>query len=54
MLSNSFNEKMLVADIFEVKKTSNALRKLWQEAKDIEITLDFLQPNGLLSKLARK
>lgn len=54
MLSNSFNEKMLVADIFEVKKTSNAIKKLWQEAKDIEITLDFLQPNGILNKFTGK
>ena len=50
MLSNSFNEKMLAADIFEVKKTSNKIKKLWQDAKDIEITLDFLQPNGFIGK----
>lgn len=54
MLSNSFNEKMLVADIFEVKKTSNAITKLWQDAKDIEITLDFMQPNGFLGRIIRK
>lgn len=54
MLSNSFNEKMLIADIFEVKKTSNKIVKLWQEAKDIEITLDFLQPDGIFGKLLKK
>ncbi len=54
MLSNSFNEKMLIADIFEVKKNSSAIVKLWQEAKDIEITLDFLQPNGFLGKLIKR
>lgn len=54
MLSNSFNERMLVADIFEAKKTSNAILKLWQDAKDIEITLDFLQPNGILGKLIKR
>jgi len=53
MLSNDFNEKMLAADIFEVKKTSNAIKKLWQEANDIEITLDFMQPNGFLGKITR-
>ncbi len=51
MLSNDFNEKMLAADIFEVKKTSNAIKKLWQEAKDIEITLDFMQPDGFFGRL---
>ncbi len=50
MLSNSFNEKMLAADIFEVKKTSDKIRKLWQDAKDIEITLDFMQPNGFIGR----
>jgi len=54
MLSNSFNEKMLIADIFEVKKNSSAIVKLWQEAKDIEITLDFLQPNGIFSKFFKR
>ncbi len=54
MLSNSFNEKMLIADIFEVKKASNKIVKLWQEAKDIEITLDFLQPDGIFGKLLKK
>ena len=54
MLSNDFNEKMLAADIFEVKKTSEAVKKLWQDAKDIEITLDFLQPNGFVGKLLKK
>ena len=51
MLSNDFNEKMLAADIFEVKKTSNAIKKLWQEAKDIEITLDFMQSDGFFGRL---
>lgn len=51
MLSESFNEKMLTADIFEVKKTSNTIKKLWQSAKDIEITLDFMQPDGFLGKI---
>ena len=51
MLSNNFDEKMLAADIFEVKKASNAITKLWQNAKDIEITFDFLEPNGPLSKI---
>ena len=51
MLSNDFNEKMLAADIFEVKKTSEAVKKLWQDAKDIEITLDFMQPNGFFGKI---
>ena len=51
MLSNDLNEKMLAADIFEVKKTSNAIKKLWQEANDIEITLDFMQPNGFFGKI---
>ena len=50
MLSNSFNEKMLAAEIFEVKKTSNVIKKLWQDAKDIEITLDFMQPNGFVGR----
>ena len=50
MLSNGFKEKMLAADLFEAQKTSNAIKHLWQEAKDIEITLDFLQPNGIFSK----
>ena len=54
MLSNDFNEKMLAADIFEVKKTSNAVKKLWQDAKDIEITLDFMEPNGFLGKLLNR
>lgn len=54
LLSNSFNEKMLIADIFEVKKASNKIVKLWQEAKDIEITLDFLQPDGIFGKLLKK
>lgn len=54
MLSNGFKEKMLAADIFEAKKTSCALVKLWNEAKDIEITLDFLQPDGFIGKLFRK
>ena len=53
MLSNDFNEKMLAADIFEVKKTSEAVKKLWQDAKDIEITLDFMQPKGFLSKILK-
>ncbi len=54
MLSNDFNEKMLAADIFEVKKASNAIKKLWQDAKDIEITLDFMQSNGFLGKILNK
>ena len=54
MLSNNFDEKMLAADIFEVKKASNAITKLWQNAKDIEITFDFLEPNGTLSKIFGK
>ncbi len=54
MLSNDFNEKMLAADIFEVKKASNAIKNLWQDAKDIEITLDFMQPNGFLGKILNK
>ncbi len=54
MLSNDFNEKMLAADIFEVKKASNAVKKLWQDAKDIEITLDFMQPQGFLGKILEK
>ncbi|MBR2525998.1 hypothetical protein IKE67_05990 [bacterium] len=53
MLSNDFNEKMLAADIFEVKKTSETVKKLWQEAKDIEITLDFMQPQGFLGKFLK-
>lgn len=53
MLSNDFNEKMLAAEIFEVKKASNAMKKLWQDAKDIEITLDFMQPNGFLGKFLK-
>lgn len=53
MLSNDFNEKMLAADIFEVKKTSEAVKQLWQDAKDIEITLDFMQPNGFLGKFLK-
>lgn len=53
MLSNDLNEKMLAADIFEVKKTSNAIKKLWQEANDIEITLDFMQANGIFGKISR-
>lgn len=54
MLSNGFKEKMLAADLFEAKKTSNAIKYLWQEAKDIEITLDFLQPNGIFGKFFKK
>ena len=54
MLSNDFNEKMLAADIYEVKKASNAVKKLWQEANDIEITLDFMQPNGFFGKILKK
>ena len=53
MLSNDFNEKMLAADIFEVKKTSETVKQLWQDAKDIEITLDFLQPNGFFGKILK-
>lgn len=54
MLSNGFKEKMLAADLFEAKKTSNAIKNLWQEAKDIEITLDFLQPNGIFNKFFKR
>ena len=54
MLSNGFKDKMLAADLFEAKKTSNAIKHLWQEAKDIEITLDFLQPNGIFGKFFKK
>ena len=54
MLSNDFNEKMLVAEIFEVKKTSNAIVKLWKEAKSIEITLDFLGSDGIFAKIFQK
>ncbi len=54
MLSNGFKEKMLAADLFEAKKASNAIKHLWQEAKDIEITLDFLQPNGIFSKFLKR
>ena len=54
MLSNGFKEKMLAADLCEAKKTSNAIKHLWQEAKDIEITLDFLQPNGIFSKFFKR
>ncbi|MBQ3310758.1 hypothetical protein IJG72_01640 [bacterium] len=54
MLSNDFNEKMLAAEIFEAKKNSNALLKLWKEAKSIEITLDFLEPNGIFAKIFRR
>jgi len=54
MLSNGFKEKMLAADIFEAKKTSNAIVKLWKDAKSIEITLDFLQPDGIISRFFKK
>lgn len=54
MLSNDFNEKMLAAEIFEVKKTSNAIIKLWKEAENIEITLDFLGSNGFFAKLIHR
>lgn len=54
MLTNGFKEKMLAADLFEAKKASSAIKNLWQEANDIEITLDFLQPNGFLGKFFKK
>ncbi|MGN0018230.1 MAG: hypothetical protein ACI37S_04220 [Candidatus Gastranaerophilaceae bacterium] len=45
---------MLAAEIFEVKKTSNAIIKLWKEAKSIEITLDFLGSDGIFAKIFRR
>ena len=54
MLSNDFNTKMLAAEIFEVTKTSNAIIKLWKEAKSIEITLDFLGSDGIFAKIFRR
>lgn len=54
MLSNDFNEKMLAADIFEAKKATSAIKKLWQDANDIEITLDFMQPNGFIGKFLKR
>lgn len=42
-------EKMLTADVFE-SSHSNGIRALWHEAKDIEITFDFIQYSGDLVK----
>ena len=54
MLSDDFNEKMLAAEIFEAKKSTNTIMKIWNEAKSIEITLDFLQSDGIFAKIFHK
>jgi hypothetical protein len=51
MLSDSLKERMLAADIFEVKQQAGKIEKLWQNAKDIEITFDFLEPKGFIGKI---
>ena len=45
---------MLAADLFEAKKTSNAIKHLWQEAKDIEITLDFYNQTEFLANFLKE
>ena len=50
MLSDSLKERMLAADIFEVKQQAGKIEKLWQNAKNIEITFDFLEPKGFIGK----
>lgn len=48
----SFKNKVLTADVFENDK--NILKRLWDDAKDIEITLDFLEPNNIFYKKVHK
>ena len=43
------SKKLLTADVFEQSKT-NGLKNLWNEAQDIEITLDFISYGGSLIK----
>lgn len=46
--------KILTADVFEQTKT-NSLKELWNEAQDIEITLDFITyGSNLIKKLLSK
>ena len=46
--------KILTADVFEQTKT-NGLKELWNEAQDIEITLDFITyGSNLIKKLLSK
>lgn len=49
----SFNAKMVSADVFG-KTKQNVLKKLWHEAKSIEITLDFLGSEGVLGTFFKK
>lgn len=49
-----FKEKMLTADVFESSHT-NRIKALWNDAKDIEITFDFIQyGSNLIKKLISK
>lgn len=49
-----FKEKMLTADVFE-SSHNNGIKALWTEAKDIEITFDFIQYSGdLIKKIISK
>ncbi len=48
---NSFKNKVLTADVFE---ETSKIKKFWQNAKNIEITLDFLTPNGIIGSFIQK
>lgn len=48
---DTLSKKILTADVFEQSKT-NGLKELWNEAQDIEITLDFITyGSNLIKKL---
>lgn len=51
---DTLSKKILTADVFEQSKT-NGLKELWNEAQDIEITLDFITyGSNLIKKLFSK
>jgi len=49
-----FNEKLLTADVFESSKKVY-VKNIWNEAQDIEITLDFITyGSNLVKKIISK